>query len=139
MPGLSWTSCRREDRPVLYSAPFARASYVEHAPLSIRGTVTTRRSSAASPVWKRVGVNGRLEWMGYERMLMAENRWPHKCVRSWRVVLERRRPDRDDLKYEANAEDDLLEAAETRRLHMLRGMFMAQTAEVEELLAARGT
>jgi hypothetical protein len=66
---------------------------------------------------------------------MEGNRWPDECVRSWRGVLEERRPDRDDFKYEADADDHLLEAAETRGLHMLRGMFMAQTAEVEDLHA----
>lgn len=66
---------------------------------------------------------------------MVGDRWPDECVRSWRGVLEERRPDRDELQYETDAQDHLLEAEETRRLHMLRGMLMAQTAEVEDLLA----
>lgn len=70
-----------------------------------------------------------------ERAFMARDRWPGESVRSWRGVLEERRPDREDFKYDTDADDHLLEAAETRRLHMLRGMFMAQTAEVEDLLA----
>lgn len=65
---------------------------------------------------------------------MLGDRWPDECVRSWRGALEERRPDRDELQYETDAQDHLLEAEETRRLHMLRGMLMAQTAEVEDLL-----
>jgi hypothetical protein len=58
--------------------------------------------------------------------------WPDLSVRPWRGVLAERLP-RDDF-YEMGGEDFLLEAAEARRLHELRGLFLAQVSEVEDLM-----
>lgn len=58
--------------------------------------------------------------------------WPDLSVRSWRGVLAQR-PRKDDF-YEVGDEDFLLEAAEARRLHELRGLFLAQVSEVEDLM-----
>lgn len=58
--------------------------------------------------------------------------WPDLGVRSWQGVLTERLP-REDL-YEDDASDHLLEARESRRIHELRGLFLAQVAEVEDLM-----
>ena len=63
---------------------------------------------------------------------MDEKTWPVESVWSWRGVLHERRPDKAD--FEDDADDHLREAEDSRRMHMLRGMFMAQAAEVEDLL-----
>jgi hypothetical protein len=55
--------------------------------------------------------------------------WPELTVRSWQGVLARRDPD-----WSGWADDDYAEATDARRLHELRGLVMAQVAEIEDLL-----
>lgn len=55
--------------------------------------------------------------------------WPELTVRNWRGVLARRDPE-----WRAWDDDDYAEAGEARRLHELRGLIMAQIAEIEHLL-----
>ena len=43
-------------------------------------------------------------------------------------------PDKNDFEFEDGADDHIREAEDSRRIHLLRGMFMAQAAEVEDLL-----
>lgn len=57
--------------------------------------------------------------------------WPYLGVRSWRAVLT---PVPDECRYDADSDDAFLEAHESRRIHELRGTFLAQVAEVEDLL-----
>src|ERR687887_1254948 len=57
--------------------------------------------------------------------------WPELTVRGWRGVLARRQPDWGSW----DDDDDLVgEAREAIRLHELRGLVMAQVAEIEDLL-----
>ncbi len=55
--------------------------------------------------------------------------WPELTVRSWQGVLARRDPE-----WRSWDDDDYEEASEGRRLHELRGLIMAQVAEIEDLL-----
>jgi hypothetical protein len=55
--------------------------------------------------------------------------WPNLTVRSWVGVLARRDPD-----WRSSDDDDPEEALEARRIHELRGLVMAQVAEIEDLL-----
>lgn len=56
--------------------------------------------------------------------------WPTLAVRTWSGVLYKREP----FEYGAYDEDPYVEAEYARRLHELRGLMMAQVAEIEDLL-----
>lgn len=58
--------------------------------------------------------------------------WPDLSVRSWHGALAERTP--QEPYYEDDASDHLLEAGDTRRIHELRGLFLAQVSEVEDLM-----
>jgi hypothetical protein len=62
---------------------------------------------------------------------MTYNDWPPVSVRNWRAVLAMRDPDWGKL---AEDYDDTAAAAESRRLHELRGVIIGQVAEIENLL-----
>lgn len=60
--------------------------------------------------------------------------WPALSVRSWQGVLERREPDYYELYgYGPDLDDDVLGAEYAQRIHELRGLVMAQVAEIEDL------
>jgi len=58
--------------------------------------------------------------------------WPDLSVRSWRGALFERT--QQEPYCEDDASDHLLEAGDTRRIHELRGLFLAQVSEVEDLM-----
>lgn len=76
----------------------------------------------------------RASLLGGERSIHLRNArgvnvWPEMTVRSWRGVLERRNPGQ----YFWEPDDYSEEAEEARRIHELRGLIMAQVAEIEDL------
>ncbi|GAA1619001.1 hypothetical protein GCM10009733_014190 [Nonomuraea maheshkhaliensis] len=59
--------------------------------------------------------------------------WPELTVRSWRGVHDLRAA-HEHADYSDDLHDRVNASMEARRIHELRGMFMAQTAEIEDLL-----
>ena len=62
---------------------------------------------------------------------MAFDDWPPLSVRRWQQVLAMRDP---SWGWQAEDYDDISGAAESRRMHELRGVIVGQVAEIENLL-----
>lgn len=59
-----------------------------------------------------------------------DDRWPELGIRRWGDVLVRRHPEVDYI----DEDDSYAESRESHRIHELRGLIMAQVAEIEDLL-----